>query len=185
MKFYRLACRSVHPENRPVSFRVMRRIFLVAALGAGLFAARGAVAAPAGDTVRIIHAFSGWRDAASFKRISEYFTGRENTGGEIVLRTHPDQRGGYYFLVRTANSGPPVAVRIRLSVVTPDHADPKNYSLDATLPAGDAVFDLGLTGPDWPGPRIHAVAWKLDIDDESGRMLAGTKSYLWDKPAGE
>ena len=28
--------------------------------------------------------FTGWRDAASFQRISEYLDGKENTGGFIV-----------------------------------------------------------------------------------------------------
>ena len=53
----------------------------------------------------IVHVYTGWRTAASFKRISEYLDGKEHTGGEAVLRTHPDQRGGFYFLVRAAKIG--------------------------------------------------------------------------------
>ncbi|MBN8527563.1 MAG: hypothetical protein J0M02_19695 [Planctomycetes bacterium] len=59
----------------------------------------------------IVRTFTGWRDGASFKRISEYFDGKENTGRETVLRTHPEQRTGYYFLVRVANPGAPLPVR--------------------------------------------------------------------------
>ena len=144
-----------------------------------------AVVAPAASAaVRIVHTLPGWREAASFKRISEYFTGRENTGGEIVQRTHPDQRAGYYFLVRIANDGPPVAVRIVLQVVAPGSVDPKTYTFNVALPERTSVLDLGLTGADWPGPRVNAVAWKLELTDEAGQPLASGKSYLWDKPAG-
>jgi hypothetical protein len=160
-----------------------RRVFLFASLVSAV-----ALAAPAaGDAgaLRVVRTYTGWREAASFKRISEYFTGRENSGGEIVLRTHPALRGGYYFLIRLANPGTPVAARIVLQVVTPDSATPRNFTFDATLPSHDSVLDLGLTGDDWPDPTVHAVAWRFDVFDGSGQTLATGKSYLWDKPAGD
>jgi hypothetical protein len=135
--------------------------------------------------VRIVRTFFGWREAASFKRISEYFDGKENTGGEIVLRTHPDQRAGYYFLVRVDNSGAPLAARIVLRVFTPDGSAPRAFTFDTQLPGRESVFDLGLTGTDWPGRKINAVAWRLELLDATGRTLATDKSYLWDKPVGE
>jgi hypothetical protein len=49
------------------------------------------------DEINLIRTFTGWREAASFKRISEYFDGQENTQGEVVLRSQPDQRGGLLF----------------------------------------------------------------------------------------
>lgn len=171
-----------------MSIRLIHRCLLVAALGA--FASRSpAVLGSANQVneseVRIVRTYFGWREAASFKRISEYFNGKENTGDEIVLRTHPDQRGGYYFLVRLANGGAPVAARIVLHVVTPDTATPRVFTFNAALPGRVSVFDLGVTGDDWPGPKINAVAWRLDLIDETGRTLATEKSYLWDKPVGE
>ena len=162
---------------------VIRRGFLFAALTAAALSARSADV-PAAGGVRVIRTYSGWRDAPSFKRISEYFTGRENTGGEIVLRTHPDERGGYYFLVRMANDGAPVAARIVLHVVTPDSATPRTFTFNTTLPGRESVLDLGLTGADWPDLKINAVAWRFDVLDGAGQILATGKSYLWDKPAG-
>jgi len=152
------------------------------ALAAALFALAGT--APASAGVGIVHAFPGWREAASFKRISEYFTGQENTGGEIVRRTHPDQRGGYYFLLRMENDGPAVSARVALQVVLPGSPEAKTFTFSVTLPEKTCVLDLGLTGADWPGPKINAVAWRFEVTDESGRVLATEKSYLWDKPAG-
>ena len=131
----------------------------------------------------LVRVTSGWRDAASFKRISEYFTGRENTGGEAVLRTHAEQRAGYYFLVRTENPGAPRTVTARLQVITDAAAQPRTYTFAPELRSGRTVFHLGLTGPDWPGAKADPVAWKLELIDAGGSILAVEKSYLWEKPA--
>ena len=130
----------------------------------------------------IVHVYTGWRAAASFKRISEYLDGKENTGGEAILRTHPDQRGGFYFLVRAANPGAARSVNVNLEIITTANAKPVSYSFRPELKAGDTVFHLGLTGADWPGPKINPVAWKLELLDPNGRVLATEKSYLWEKP---
>ena len=145
-----------------------------------LFAAL-AVAAAASD-VTIVRAFTGWRDAASFKRISEYFDGRENTGGETVLRTHADQRAGYYFLLRTANAGAPAAVTARLELILPTDATTKTFTFATELKTGSTVLNLGLTGADWPDAKANPVAWKLELLADDGRVLATEKSYLWEKP---
>ncbi|MBI5426283.1 MAG: hypothetical protein HZA32_19585 [Opitutae bacterium] len=133
--------------------------------------------------VRVVRVFTGWRDAASFKRISEYFTGRENSGGEVVLRTQPAARGGYYFLVRTDNDGPARDIRFRLEVVTPGATQPRHFEFSAALPAGNQVYQLGLTGADWAANTISPMAWKLELVDADGKVLATEKSYLWEKPA--
>lgn len=143
-----------------------------------------ATAATAAE-VRLVRVFSGWREAGSFKRISEYFTGRENTGGVDVRRTRPEERGGYYFLVRTDNAGPARDVSFRLEIVTPESSKPRHFEFMAHLPAGGQVYQLGLTGADWPGREIDAMAWKLEVRDASGATLASEKSFLWEKPAGK
>lgn len=127
----------------------------------------------------------GWRDAASFKRISEYFDGRENTGGITTLRTHADQRAGYYFLLRTENSAAPVAAQIVIQVILPADQKIRRHTFTTTLPAAKTLVHLGLTGPDWPGEKINPVAWKIEITTTDGRRLASDKSYLWDKPPGK
>lgn len=153
---------------------------LLAFVVAGTVVAHGADQA---SDVRVVRVFTGWREAASFKRISEYFTGRENTGGEVILRTQPAARGGYYFLVRTDNDGPAREVRFRLEVVTEDATKPRSFKFSAELPAGNQVYQLGLTGADWGASTVTPMAWKLEIVDASGQVLATEKSYLWEKPA--
>jgi len=148
-------------------------LLLAAAVAAGASAAE----------VSIVRAFTGWRDAGSFKRISEYFDGKENPSHETLLRTHPDQRAGFYFLVRAANNGAAREVQIQLQLITPVAAKPHLYSFPASLPAGQTVFNLGLTGADWTDPKANPVAWKIDLVDAGGQVLATEKSYLWEKPA--
>jgi hypothetical protein len=141
--------------------------------------------APAKDgDVKVVRVFTGWRDAASFKRISEYFDGKENSGREVVLRTHSEERAGYYFLTRIANPGAPVDAKLVLQVVLPGNTVPRTFTFAAALPAKDTVFNLGLTGGDWPDPKVYPVAWKLDVTAADGRVLATEMSYLWERPAG-
>jgi len=142
-----------------------------------------AFAAAEDSGLEIKRVFTGWRDAASFKRISEYFNGKENTGGEAVLRTHPEERGGFYFLVRVGNSGQPRAVQAHLQVINAAKAEPARYDFKTELKSGDTVFHLGLTGSDWLDPRANPVAWKLELTDADGTVLATDRSYLWEKPA--
>jgi hypothetical protein len=142
------------------------------------------LATAAEGPLAIEHVYTGWRDAASFKRISEYFNGQENTHGEAILRTHPDQRGGFYFLVRVNNPGPARTIKVSLHVITSANARTSDYQFATGLKAdGDTVFQLGLTGADWTDPKGHPVAWKLDLLDADGKTLATEGSYLWEKPA--
>ncbi len=76
------------------------------------------VAASAQQPLTIKRVYTGWREAASFKRISEYFNGQENTHGEAMLRTQPGERGGFYFLVRVENPGPAHSIKTLLHIIT-------------------------------------------------------------------
>ena len=136
-----------------------------------------------GAEVEFVRVWPGWRDAESFDRISEYFGGGENTGRQVVLRTQPDVRGGYYFLVRVRSAEAIAGAAFELSVIRPDTPEPKTHRFDASIPAKETVFQLGLTGSGWPdGDKAHPVAWKLALVGPNGRVLAEKKSFLWEKP---
>ncbi|MBI3885806.1 MAG: hypothetical protein HY302_08785 [Opitutae bacterium] len=153
---------------------------LVGVLSAGL-----AAAAPAKDgDLRIVRVFTDWRDASSFKRISEYFDGKENTGGELMLRTHPEERAGLYFFLRVANRGAAGSARLQLQLIAPTSAKPVAYTFPVALNSGDTVINLGLTGPDWPDKKADPVAWKITLLGADGQSLVSDASYLWEKPAG-
>ena len=147
-------------------------------LAVALFASRGRAADPS-----FVRVWPAWYGADEFKRISEYFDGRENTGGRVIRRTHPDLREGYYFVVRVKNPGPALAGTVfRLQVVTPSSADPRTFTFPADVPAGSQLYDLGLTGADWAGEKIRPVAWKMELVAPDGRVVDARQSFLWAMP---
>ncbi len=132
--------------------------------------------------VTFVRIWPAWREAASFERISEYFGGRENTGRQTVVRTQATQRSGFYFLVRTDNPGDAInGARFELKVIKPDSPTARTYTFPATVPAGGHVFNLGLTGADWPGQDTQPVAWQLRLLAADGRELGSGQSFLWSK----
>jgi hypothetical protein len=164
----------------PVFTPTFRRYFSRLTLLLCIVLPAAAIAADSGLTV--VRVYTGWREAESFKRIAEYFDGKEHTGGEIVVRTQPLQRGGYYFLVRTQNPGATVTAKINAELIMPSETKPRTHTFATEIPAGKAVLDLGLTGADWPDAKTNPVAWKLTLVGPGGNVLATSASYLWEKP---
>jgi len=139
-------------------------------------------AIPAAD-VKFERVWPEWRDTDSFMSISEYFTGKEATGGWKVIRTHKESRAGYYFLVRVKNAGPAAnGASFVLQVITPVSGDPKTYRFAVNVVPGNHVFEIGLTGVDWSGRSEHPVAWKVELVDAAGHTMAEKSSFLWEKP---
>ncbi len=134
--------------------------------------------------VELLRVWPGWQEAESFDRIAEYFGGGERSGRQSVLRTRPAVREGYYFLVRIKSAQPVPAAKFEVQVIRPDATEPKTFTFAAAVPAKETVFQLGLTGPDWPGgAKVNPVAWKLAVLGADGQVLAEHKSFLWEKPA--
>ena len=133
--------------------------------------------------LEIVRVFTGWHSAESFHRVSEYLGGKENTGGITVLTTQKAERSGYYWLVRLENkSAQLTGSRFELQVISPSAPEPETFSFPADIPSGGSVFQLGLTGPDWPGPKSSPVAWRLRLLAADGATLLLRKSFLWERP---
>ncbi len=133
--------------------------------------------------IEFLRVWPAWRDASTFERIGEYFGQAENTGREIVLRTQASERSGYYFLVRLKAPAAIPGAKFEVSVIRPGQTEPTVYPFPADIPAKEAVFQLGLTGADWPaGKEGNPVAWKIALRAGDGRTLAEHKSFLWEKP---
>lgn len=134
--------------------------------------------------VEFVRIWPDWRNAEDFDRISEYFNGRENTSGQTILRTHPADRAGYYFLSRVKSQAAQTGAKFVLTVIRPDSPDPQVYSFSTALAAGESVVQLGLTGPAWPGgKKAQPVAWKLALLGANGQLIVEHKSFLWEMPA--
>ena len=155
----------------------MRRLLLLAAcLTLPLTALRAA-------EVSFVRVWPQWQSADPFTRISEFFTGRENPGERIILRTQADNRAGLYFLIRVKNPGPLITkTHFAVAVILPGHPDPQVFNFNTDVPAGGKVYQLGLTGADWPGRKIYPLAWQVELLGADGRPLAVQTSFLWSKP---
>lgn len=127
----------------------------------------------------IVRVWPAYRDDASFRRISEYLNGQENTGAEIVLRTQDEPRDGYYFVTRVKTDAAAAGANLVLEVVLPGDPAVHTYTFAADLPAGEKVVNLGLTGSDWPGKKIRPAAWRLTARAADGAVLAEKASFLW------
>ncbi len=161
----------------------MRSLGLLLAL---LTAGSVAVASAAADgDMKLVRVWPQWKEEESFMGISEYFTHREADGGWIVLRTHPESRKGFYFLARLKNPGPAAAGdTFVIHLILPDSPDPRTFTFPAAIPHGSHVFEIGLTGKDWTTSKLHPVAWRFEVLNAAGRIVAAKSSYLWEKPTG-
>lgn len=148
-----------------------------------LVVAAGASSALAAE-VKIVRLLPGYRTTASFQRLSEFLTGRENTGKDTVLRSQPADRAGYYWFLRLENKGTAlVEATFELQVITPASPEPRTFTFHAPLAHGTPVFHVGVTGSDWPGANAEPVAWQLRVRSAAGELVS-TQSFLWSKPAG-
>lgn len=141
------------------------------------------VSTPLLAEVTFVRVWPGWRPAESFARIKEYFGHPEDHGRDTVLRSRPDDRAGYYFLVRTRHPGAGLTgTRFVLEIITPDSPHTRTFTFPADLPAHEHVFHLGLTGADWAGEKVKPVAWRLRLLSADDTELAASQSFLWAMP---
>lgn len=150
-----------------------------------LFLLVGSASAGAADA-QFLRIWPQWRDTESFQRIGEFFGGEEDNGSQIVLRTDPKDRDGYYFLVRVKHANSLGEAKFALHIIRPDAPDARVFTFPITgAPrSGETVFQLGLTGADWPGGKnTHPVAWKLELLGADNRVLVAEKSFLWEQPS--
>jgi hypothetical protein len=118
----------------------------------------------------------------NFIRISEYWSGAENKGNRIILRSDPAVRDGFYFTlvldkrVRNLPRGSVITGEFYTPVST--ELQTHEFPLPNKLPKTKEVF-VGLTGADWPEPGGMPGAWRFTIKDANGQVLASRQSYLW------
>lgn len=133
--------------------------------------------------IEVERARAEFRDSRQFYRISEFFTGRENTGGAVIVRTQPDDRAGYYFTLRLEEylyQKDTVKEAVRLEVIMPGNIEPTRF----TFPLGPAekknpLILIGLTGADWPDPDVLPLAWRISFHGPDDELLAEAQSFLW------
>jgi len=121
--------------------------------------------------------------AHAFKHIPEYFGGSERSGGRLTLRTHPDVRGGFYFILilgEEAGELPPGAFVLEL--ITEAGVNPVTHRFrlppDALTETREVL--LGLTGPKAQRPpALTLLAWRVRYEAQDGVTLGHAASFLW------
>lgn len=157
------------------------RPFLLALIGLAL---AGCASTPnrAVNSVEIKEIKPRYIPEENFKRIGEYWTGAENQGTRVILRSDPEVRSGFYFTLVLDEKlrRLPRGTIITGDFYTPVSPDPQShdFALPNKLPKTKEVF-VGLTGEDWPEPGGVPGAWRFTIKDANGKVLAQKQSYLW------
>jgi hypothetical protein len=139
------------------------------------------VASVVASATEITRVWTEWRTDESFVRLSELFGGPENPGSEKFLRTHPHSRDGLYFLVRLVDASATDGT-FELSVLKPAATEPEVFKFPANVRSGSSVFQLGLTGGDWPDAETDPVAWRIALVDSTGAEIVAKESFLWSPP---
>jgi len=138
------------------------------------------------DDVAIAHIDHRYMTVDDFRRISEYFTGKENTSGRLIERTDPAQRNGYYFIVGLVwhpSVTLPAGTQVDVDYIRNDDPATRHAHFVFGAPAG--TFEeilLGLTGADWPDKNARIVSYKVTFKDAAGQVLADRQSFLWSLP---
>lgn len=118
-------------------------------------------------------------NAHSFKHISEYFSGKENSSYRPIVRSTPAEHVGLYFIIKLSQSmsSLPEGAQAQLTYIGTSSPDKKTHVF--TLPSkGSSELYIGLTGADWPDPSQRIVAWTLTFLDSAGSVMLQSHSFL-------
>ena len=119
-----------------------------------------------------------------FRRLPELFTGVEYTGNKIFVRSTPEVRSGYYFIVIVKGEIIDIAQKYHWEISWVSSSNPelicKHFPQNNADFFGKEIF-IGLTGNDWPGESVYPLAWRIRLLDEQSSTLAESKSFLWEK----
>lgn len=113
-----------------------------------------------------------------FARISEYFTGKENPGDRLYLRSQPMARGGYYWIIPVPTEWRGRPARVSLEVQIPGSPETREETFRIEN-LDKATLWTGMTGSDWPSPETRPVAWRLVVSNPEGETVLDKQSFLW------
>lgn len=161
----------------------INKYVLLLGISLGLFWGSSVYASDTGsNSVEIEYVAWYYKGENAFKRIAEYFGYGEQTGNKVLLRTQPGERAGLYFVLHLSDPADtlPGGSKFILSAVFPDSPSEKDFSFPLPESHTDyCVVWLGLTGKDVPMDEEAPVAWRIQITDGLGTILAEKASFLW------
>ena len=120
---------------------------------------------------------------SDFISIREYMTGTMNTGKKVILRSDPDVRTGFYFILTfdTKLHRFPPGCSIIGEYYTPLSSDSKTHRFVLPMQRKKTrEVMIGLTGDDWPLDDGSAPsAWQFIVQDANGEIIGLKQSFLW------
>jgi len=123
-------------------------------------------------------------EAEKFRRITEFFTGRENTSGRVFLRSDPAERGGLYFITRIDDklTNLPAGMKVGIDFFEAGSAQMRQYifALPMVLKETNKLF-IGLTDEGMLEKQLPA-AWRVYLLNPDESLHSELKSYLWEMP---
>lgn len=119
------------------------------------------------------------READSFKRVSEYLTGKHSDGRYAVYRSDSTSRDGFYVsLLASDKATLPEVSKVRVQFVRKGTQEIDSFEAPADALKKKRIL-VGFTGSEWENNNSHPVAWKIDLLNSSGASLESAQSFLW------
>lgn len=100
-----------------------------------------------------------------------------------VIPSQKDSPQGWYFLIELDQPLPPTAHAARIRLYRTEALDAASHSWSLVDLRPRRMLYLGLTGTDWPaGTAVRPLAWRIEILDAEGAVLASWESFLYSLP---
>ena len=117
----------------------------------------------------------------AFSRIPEFFTGKEYSGNQLIVRSSPAREGLYFTIpLGKKNCFLRNAKSVELQIIDSTNPEPRviDYSISEVLPQKELLL-VGITGQDWNQSTMDLVAWRVLILDSAKEKIFTSKSTLW------
>lgn len=106
----------------------------------------------------------------------------QRQGFRTLVPSDPENRSGQYFMLRVDRAVLRQASHARIQWIATDSKEVRLLELALPNPIETPWLYLGLTGKDWPqGAAVEPLAWRIELTDTGGRMIAEWSSFLWEQ----
>lgn len=125
-----------------------------------------------------------YEKAETFKRISEYLTGKEYQGNRVIVRFPETERAGMYWVCQLKQSTAllPPKTRLKVSYFKKGSGEMKWQSFELSNKRNVPTVFAGITGDGWKESEAMPSAWRVDLIDQEGNILDSQQSFLWELP---
>jgi hypothetical protein len=116
------------------------------------------------------------------RTVGQYFTSKFlRLGFRTIVASDPEVPTGQYFIIRTKGSPASKPVAAHMILYRTDSKDPQEWTWSLENVQLDKWLYLGLTGADWPDEEVQPLAWRLELRDAGGAVVASWNSFLWEQ----